>query len=96
MLKKNFYIKFFVGLFFSLIALSFSGKSYAGICKVGDNIFIHPPAGIFSDVDWAGIFPIRVGGKDVVPGIPGTTVLPPTLIGNIPAQSTSEKIPAGG
>lgn len=78
---KNFYIKFIVVLLLFFAVLSFGGKSYAGVCKVGDTIFTQPPLGIFSDVDWAGIFPIRVGGKDVVSGIPDIQdYLPPVCL----------------
>ncbi|MHB1755564.1 MAG: TraU family protein [bacterium] len=55
---------------FILAVLSFSLKAYAGVCKIGDTIFTEPPAGIFTAVDWAGIFPIRIGGAVVAPGIP--------------------------
>ena len=92
------------------VVFGFNLKAYAGVCKIGDTIFTEPPAGIFTAVDWAGIFPIRIGGRTVVPGIPDDQdylppaclcqrlppPAPPILIGNIPAQSTDVKIPAGG
>ena len=64
------------------IIFGFSLKSYAGVCKpIPDTIFTEPPAGIFTSVDWAGIFPIRIGGVTIVPGIPDEQdYLPPVCL----------------
>ena len=73
------YVKIILLSFF--ILFGFSLKSYAGVCKIGDTIFTEPPAGIFTSVDWAGIFPIRIGGRTVVPGIPDDQdYLPPVCL----------------
>ena len=63
------------------IFFGFSLKAYAGVCKIGDTIFTEPPAGIFTSVDWDGIFPIRIGGATIVPGIPDEQdYLPPVCL----------------
>lgn len=51
----------------------------AGLCQTGR---IYDP---FTDLDWAGIFPIRVGGVPVVPGIPDVEdYLPPVCTCTVP------------
>jgi len=57
-------------LLFLLLISAFSVKTYAGVCKPGVTIFTEPPAGLFTDVAWTGLFPMRVGGVSLYGGIP--------------------------
>ena len=82
MFKKNITkILLIIALF---LALFMPKRAIAGLC------FANPAtslvgAGMFTNVDWAGIFPMRLGGVQITPGIPDLhDELPPICVCTIP------------
>ncbi len=58
----------FVLLLLSLLVLPVK-KATAGVCHANPATSLLGPL-MFTNIDWAGMFPIRLGGVPVVPGIP--------------------------